>query len=166
MKTFSLLLFFLLKNGSCFFKRKKINVNHLNYREDDWNHGEVEWDFSEKYTIYDKLKYTSLLENTSTDEFKGNQQNFSQKIEPENTEDLYSSAIYYGIMKTINNEAINYQEILLNIQNICFITADTNEDVSKDFYIIVLIYVLKANYELSKSRENSLLNKISDKKNI
>ena len=67
-------------------------------------------------------------------------------------------------MKTINNEAINYQEIFLNIQNICFITGDTNEDVSNDFYILLLIYVLKANYELSKSRENILLNKLPDKK--
>jgi len=162
MKMFSLLFILFFKNAFCFFKRNKVNINyinHLNYIDDDWTHGEVEWDFTEKYTIYDKFKYTSLLED-----LPNNPQNISQKIEPENTEDLHSNAIYYGIMKTINNEAINYQEILLNIQNICFITADTNEDVSKDFYIILLIYVLKANYELSKSRENSLLNKISDKK--
>ena len=159
MKMFSLLFILFFKNAFCFFKRNKVNVNHLNYKDDDWTHGEVEWDFTEKYTIYDKFKYTSLLEH-----HPNNPQNISQIIEPENTEDLHSNAIYYGIMKTINNEAINYQEIFLNIQNICFITGDTNEDVSKDFYILLLIYVLKANYELSKSRENILLNKLPDKK--
>jgi hypothetical protein len=165
MKTFSLLCFLLIKSISGFFQRNKVNVNvnNLNYREDDWSHGEVEWDFPEKYTIYDKLKYTSLLENTSTDDFK-NKENIYQKIDLNDTEDLNSNAIYYGIMKTINKEAVNFQEILLNIQNICFVKSDTNEDVSKDFYILILIYTLKANYELSKSRENSLLNKISDKK--
>ena len=67
-------------------------------------------------------------------------------------------------MQTINQEAVNYQEILLNIQNICFIKSDTNEDVSKDFYILFLIYSLKANYELSKSNEIDLLYKLHDKK--
>ena len=165
MKTFSLLCFLLIKSISCFFQRNKVNVNvnNLNYREDDWSHGEVEWDFPEKYTIYDKLKYTSLLENTSTDDFK-NKENIYQKIDLNDTEDLNSNAIYYGIMKTINKEAVNFQEILLNIQNICFVKSDTNEDVSKDFYILIFIYTLKANYELSKSNEIDLLYKLRDKK--
>jgi hypothetical protein len=79
-------------------------------------------------------------------------------------EDLHSNAIYYGMMKTINEEAVNFQEILLNLQNICFVKMDTNEDVTNDIYILLLIYSLKANYELSKSREIALLNKLSDKK--
>jgi hypothetical protein len=79
-------------------------------------------------------------------------------------EELHSNAIYYGMMKTINEEAVNFQEILLNLQNICFVKMDTNEDVSNDIYILLLIYSLKANYELSKSREIALLNKLSDKK--
>jgi hypothetical protein len=160
MKTFSLLFIFLLKNVCCFFKRKQINVNKLYYSDDDWAHGEVEWDFPEKYIIYDKLKYTSLIEQPIVEKKMG------VKLIEENSkkEDLHSNAIYYGMMKTINEEAVNFQEILLNIQNICFVKSDTNEDVSKDFYILILIFTLKANYELSKSRENELLNKLQYKK--
>ena len=164
MKTFSLLFILFFKNAFCFFHKKHVHINKLNYRDDDWDHGEVEWDFTEKYIIHEKLKYTSLLDNTSTDDFKNNQQIIYQKIDPDKSEELNSNAIYYGIMKTINKEAVNFQEILLNIQNICFVKSDSNEDVSKDFYILILIYTLKANYELSKSRENMLLNKLHDKK--
>jgi hypothetical protein len=160
MKTFSLLFILFFKNVVCFFQKNNIHVNKLYYRDDDWDHGEVEWDFPDKYIIYDKLKYTSLIGEPIVEK------KIEIKIIEEKGEkdDLQSNAIYYGIMKTINKEAVNFQEILLNIQNICFVKSDTNEDVSKDFYILILIYTLKANYELSKSRENELLNKLQDKK--
>ena len=160
MKTFSLLFILFFKNVVCFFQRKYDHVNKLNYRDDDWDHGEVEWDFPDKYIIYEKLKYTSLIGEPIVEK------KIEINIIKEDVEkyDLHSNAIYYGIMKTINKEAINFQEILLNIQNICFVKTDSNEDVSKDIYILLLIYSLKTNYELSKSRENELLNKMYDKK--
>ena len=61
MKTFSLLFILFFKNVVCFFQRKYDHVNKLNYRDDDWDHGEVEWDFPDKYIIHEKLKYTSLI---------------------------------------------------------------------------------------------------------
>jgi hypothetical protein len=160
MKTFSLLFILFFKNAFCFFQRKHVHINKLNYRDDDWDHGEVEWDFPEKYIIHEKLKYTSLVGETIVEK------KIEIKLIEKNVEndDLHSNAIYYGIMKTINKEAVNFQEILLNIQNICFVKTDSNEDVSKDIYILFLIYSLKANYELSKSRENELLNKLHDRK--
>jgi len=160
MKMFSLLFIFLFGNVCCFFKRKQLKVNKLNYIDDEWDHGEVEWDFPEKNFIHEKLKYTSLVGEPIVEKKMG------VKLIEENSkkEDLHSNAIYYGMMKTINEEAVNFQEILLNLQNICFVKMDTNEDVSNDIYILLLIYSLKANYELSKSREIALLNKLSDKK--
>jgi len=164
MKFFSLLYFLFIKNISCFFQKRNIVVDNLKYRDDDWDHGEVEWDFPEKYIIHDKIKYTSLLHDKNVpiekEIIKIVVEN--EKKEMNNT-DIYLERIYYGIMKTINKEAVNFQEILLNIQNICFVKSDSNEDVSKDFYILLLIYTLKTNYELSKSRETDLLNKLDDK---
>jgi hypothetical protein len=160
MKTFSLLFILFFKNVFCFFKRKQIKLNYLNYKDDEWDHGEVEWDFPEKYVIHEKLKYTSLIGEPIVEK-KIEIKLIKEEVEKE---DLHLNAIYYGIMQTINQEAVNYQEILLNIQNICFIKSDTNEDVSKDFYILFLIYSLKANYELSKSNEIDLLYKLHDKK--
>ena len=160
MKMFSLLFIFFLGNVCCFFKRKQINVNKLNYIDDDWDHGEVEWDFPEKNFIHEKLKYTSLVREPFVDK------KIEIKLIEENSkkEDLHSNAIYYGMMKTINEEAVNFQEIIQNLQNLCFVKMDTNEDVSNDIYILLLIYSLKANYELSKSREIDLLYKLPDKK--
>jgi len=144
-----------------FSQKKNIIINKLKYRDDDdsWDHGEVKWDFPENYFIYDKIKYIkeSTIKETIIKE------TIIKNITIQE-EDKLQDAVYYGIMKTINKEAVNFQEILLNIQNICFVKSDSNEDVSKDFYILLLIYTLKANYELSKSRENELLTKLSDKK--
>jgi hypothetical protein len=168
MKILSLLFCLCLRKNYAFYpfqhKNKNIPTYKLEYREDDWDHGEVEWDFPDKYIIFDKLKYTSLINTPIINNIQNFSTHINNKLIISESNDDTHNALYYGIMETINDEAINFQEILLNIQNICFVKTDSNEDVSKDFYILLLIYSLKTNYELSKNRENVLLNKIHDKK--
>jgi len=164
MKQFSLLFFcFLFKKLYAFSPKPSQTIHHneLEYREDDWDHGEVEWDFQDKYTILEKIKYTSLL-NTHTHYENKNPVKNNIIIENNNTK---FDAIYYGTMETINNQAVNFQEILLNIQNICFVKTDSDEDITKDIYILLLIYSIKTNYELSKNREKYILSKLYDAKN-
>jgi len=137
-----LLLFILSVNG---FKRKidnKFLTNNIIYFErDDWNHGEVEWEFTEKSYI-----------NKFNISYKENNYKIQNKVVfvKKNKSNNYY-AFYSGLLKTFYRELLTNQNLTLFLEDLCFSLQYSN--INSTFVFIIINYLLRLKYEYNKKIE-------------
>jgi hypothetical protein len=136
------LLFIILSTSG--FKRKidnKYKNNNIIFERDDWNHGEVEWEFTEKsYINKFNISYkepNSILKNKII------------IVKKEKSNNYY--AFYSGLLKTFYKELLTNQSLILFLEDLCFTLNYSN--INSTFLFIILNYLLRIKYEYNKNRE-------------
>ena len=139
------MLFFLLfisnVNG---FRRKidnKFLTNNIYFEKDDWNHGEVEWEFNDK-------SYINKF-NTSYKEVIYNPKNKIVIVKKEKSNNYY--AFYSGLLKTFYRELLTNQNLILFLEDLCFSLHYSN--INSTFVFIIINYLLRLKYEYNKKIE-------------
>ena len=139
------MLFLLLVFTSVNCYRKKIDnrflKNNIKYESDDWSHGEVEWEFTEKSYM-----------NKFNISYKENNYKIKNKItivKKEKSNKYY--AFYSGLLKTFYRELLTNQTLILFLEDLCFSLHYSN--ISSTFLFIILNYLLRLKYEYNKKIE-------------
>ena len=137
------------------FKRKIDNKNYnhnINYEHDDWSHGEVEWEFTEK--SYMNKFNISYKENDYKPFYNSNLPRHKIKnkfviIKKEKSNNYY--AFYSGLLKTFYRELLTNQNLILFLEDLCFTLQYSN--INSTFLFIILNYLLRLKYEYNKKIE-------------
>ena len=142
---YSKMLFILFLISSSYGFKRKINNKFLKnvifYEQDDWNHGEVEWEFTDKYYIN---KF-----NISYKEINYKIQNKTIIIKKEKSNNFY--AFYSALLKTFYRELLTNQTLIIFIEELCFSLQYSN--INSTFVYIILNYLLRLKYEYNKKIE-------------
>ena len=149
-----LFLLFLISSVDCY--RTKIDNKYLKgnikFQDDDWSHGEVEWEFTEKSYInkfnisYKENDYKNL-NNSNLCRYKI--QNKYIIIKKEKSNNYY--AFYSGLLKTFYRELLTNQTLILFLEDLCFSLHYSN--INSTFLFIILNYLLRLKYEYNKKIE-------------
>ena len=140
-----LFFLFLILNANGF--RRKIDNKYLSkkiikYEQDDWSHGEVEWEFTEKsYTNKFNFSYKEI-------NYKRKKNN-NIIVKKEKSNNYY--AFYSGLMKTFYRELLTNQNLILFLEDLCFTLHYSN--INSTFTYIILNYLLRLKYEYNKNIE-------------
>lgn len=125
--------------------RKKIENKYLKsnikFHDDDWSHGEVEWEFTEKSYM-----------NKFNISYKENDYKIQNKyiiIKKEKSNNYY--AFYSGLLKTFYRELLTNQTLILFLEDLCFSLHYSN--INSTFLFIILNYLLRLKYEYNKKIE-------------
>lgn len=137
------------------FKRKIDNKNYnhnINYEHDNWSHGEVEWEFTEK--SYMNKFNISYKENDYNSFYNSNLPRHKIKnkfviIKKEKSNNYY--AFYSGLLKTFYRELLTNQNLILFLEDLCFTLQYSN--INSTFLFIILNYLLRLKYEYNKKIE-------------
>lgn len=150
-----LFLLFLISNVSGY--RRKLDNNflktYIKNEENDWSHGEVEWEFNDKSYInkfnisYKENNNYKLLNNSNLCRYKIQTKNVIVKKEKSNN--YY--AIYSGSMKTFYKELLTNQNLILFLEDLCFSLHYSN--INSTFLFIIINYLLRLKYEYNKKIE-------------
>jgi hypothetical protein len=120
---------------------KKMLTKKLNYDIDDWSHGEVEWEFTEK-------SYLNKF-NISYKEPEYKIINKLVIVKKEKSNNYY--AFYSGLLKTFYKELLTNQSLIIFIEDLCFSLHYSN--INSTFLFIILNYLLRLKYEYNKKIE-------------
>ena len=138
-----LFFIFLISNSYAFIRKidNKILKNNIKFQDDDWTHGEVEWEFTEKsymnkFNISYKENYYKPL-------------NKFVIVKKEKSNNYY--AFYSGLLKTFYKELLTNQTLILFIEDLCFSLNYSN--INSTFLFIILNYLLRLKYEYNKKIE-------------
>ena len=126
------------------YRRKldnKFLIKKLNYDMDNWSHGEVEWEFTEK-------SYLNKF-NISYKEPDYKIINRMVIVKKEKSNNYY--AFYSGLLKTFYKELLTNQTLILFIEDLCFSLNYSN--INSTFLFIILNYLLRLKYEYNKKIE-------------
>jgi len=141
----SMLFFlFLILNVNGF--RRKIDNKYLSntcikYEQDDWSHGEVEWEFTEK-SYMNKFNFSYKEHNYKV-------KNKIIIVKKEKSNNYY--AFYSGLLKTFYKELLTNQNLILFLEDLCFTLHYSN--INSTFIFIILNYLLRLKYEYNKNTE-------------
>ena len=109
---------------------KYLSNNCIKYERDDWSHGEVEWEFTEKsYINKFNFSYKEI--------------NYKQKskdniiVKKEKSNNYY--AFYSGLLKTFYRELLTNQNLVLFLEDLCFTLHYSN--INSTFTFIILNYL-------------------------
>jgi hypothetical protein len=138
-----LFLLFLISSVKCYITKinNKILKNNIKYEHDDWSHGEVEWEFTEKSYM-----------NKFNISYKENDNKIKNKIviiKKEKSNNYY--AFYSGLLKTFYRELLTNQTLILFLEDLCFSLHYSN--INNTFLFIILNYLLRLKYEYNKKIE-------------
>lgn len=151
-----LFLLFLISSVNVNGYRKKLDnkflKTYIKYEENDWSHGEVEWEFNDKsymnkFNISYKENNCKLLNNSNSCLYKIQKKDVIVKKEKSNN--YY--AIYSGSMKTFYKELLTNQNLILFLEDLCFSLHYSN--INSTFLFIILNYLLRLKYEYNKKLE-------------
>ena len=156
IKPTMLFLLFLISSVNVNGYRRKINnkflTTYIKYEDNDWSHGEVEWEFNDKsymnkFNISYKENNCNPLNNSNLRWYKIQKKNVIVKKEKSNN--YY--AIYSGSMKTFYKELLTNQNLILFLEDLCFSLHYSN--INSTFLFIILNYLLRLKYEYNKKIE-------------
>ena len=147
------LLFLIL--GVDGFRRKIDNKNYnhnINYERDDWSHGEVEWEFTEK--SYMNKFNISYKENDYNPFHNSNLHRYKIKnkfviVKKEKSNNYY--AFYSGLLKTFYIELLTNKTLTIFLEELCFSLHYSN--INSTFLFIIFNYLLRLKYEYNKKIE-------------
>jgi len=163
--------------------RRKINNKYIKnniiyFEQDEWNHGEVEWEFTEnsymnKFNISYKENVYKLLNNSNgIFEFiqksdTSNELKYTTLRRPISKLQLYKIknkiiivkkeksnnyyAFYSGLLKTFYKELLTNQSLIIFLEDLCFTLHYSN--INSTFLFIILNYLLRVKYKYNKKIE-------------
>jgi hypothetical protein len=137
-----LFFLFLISNVNGF--RRKIDnkcLTCIKYEPDDWSHGEVEWEFTEK-SYLNKFNFSHKENNYKV-------KNKIIIVKKEKSNNYY--AFYSGLLKTFYRELLTNQNMILFLEDLCFTLNYSN--INSTFMFIILNYLLRLKYEYNKNIE-------------
>jgi hypothetical protein len=143
-----LFFLFLILNVNVNGFRRKIDNKYLSntcikYEQDDWSHGEVEWEFTEKSYI-NKFNFSYKEKN-----YKPINNNKIIIIKKEKSNNYY--AFYSGLLKTFYKELLTNQNLILFLEDLSFTLHYSN--INSTFMFIIINYLLRLKYEYNKNIE-------------
>lgn len=141
-----LFFLFLISSANGFRRRidnnKYLSNSYIKYECDDWSHGEVEWEFTEK-------SYMNKF-NISYKEINYKQKNNKSIIVKKEKSNNYY-AFYSGLLKTFYKELLTNQNLILFLEDLSFTLHYSN--INSTFTFIILNYLLRLKYEYNKNIE-------------